>query len=60
MKPKRKYPRRKECAICRQTKYLRQFYRVAISGSPNGRRLYFWSDICKRCQERQTTDPKGE
>lgn len=60
MKPKRKYPRRKECACCRKVKYLRQFRRVMIHGSLNGRWLYFWCDVCKSCEARQAAESKGE
>lgn len=60
MKPKRKYPRRKLCACCQHVKYLRQFRRVAIDGSLNGRRLYFWGDVCKSCEAKQAVENKGE
>ena len=60
MKPKRKYPRRKLCACCQRVKYLRQFRRVEISGSLNGRWLYFWCDVCKSCERAQSSESKGE
>ncbi|WP_185711688.1 hypothetical protein [Conchiformibius steedae] len=46
----RRWQRRKECAVCRKAKFLRNFRFI---GHGRGGGLNNWAEVCLKCEQQQ-------